>query len=370
MTTQSPAPQTLASVAAAVNGKVFGDGDLPVRAIVNPLDANGPEDLALAVEPKEFDLLVKSKARMAVVAGESKVPDQLTAFIAVSEPRGVIPILTQLFARPVHAWPGHHPTAVVDPNATIGANVSIGPHVYVGPGAAIGDGTVLMAQVTIGALAKIGKDCLFHSGARVGERVTIGDRAIVHMNAVIGADGFSYVTPEIGSVETAKATGEVDAFNFRIERINSIGTVVIGDDVEIGACTTIDRATIATTTIGSGTKIDNQVTIGHNNRIGRSCLIAGQVGIAGSCQIGNGVVMAGQVGVADHLNVGDGAILTAGAGVGRHVEAKAIMYGSPALPREQAGERHFNIQRLTRYYKQIDELERRLAALESARRTG
>ena len=227
------------------------------------------------------------------------------------------------------------------------------------------DLTVVLDQVTIGADATVGKDCLFHPGVRVGERVRIGDRVILHMNAVIGSDGFSYVTPEISSIETAKASGQVSAFNLKLERINSIGTVSIEDDVEIGACSTIDRSTVATTVIGRGTKIDNQVTVAHNSQMGAGCLVAGQTGIAGSVTIGRGVVMGGQVGIADHVTIGDGAILTAGAGIPGDVAPRSIMYGNPAMPRDQFGERYLNLGRLTRFYKKVAELEDRITKLEN-----
>lgn len=359
-------PQTLASVAAALNGRVVGDGTLPARTVVHPSFVSGPEDLVLAIEEAEFALLPKSGARIAVVSQRATIPEGLLAgYIAVGASRRTILVLTELFDKPLHAWPGVHPSAVVEPGARIGQNVSLGPFVYVGPDAAVGDGTVVMAQATIGAGATVGRNCLIHSGVRIGERVSIGNRVILHMNAVIGSDGFSFVTPEIGSVETAKSSGQIEAFNVKIERVASIGTVVIHDDVEIGACSTIDRATIAATSIGPGTKIDNLVTIGHNNIIGANCLLAGQTGVAGSCEIGDGVVTGGQVGIADHLKIGDNAIITAGAGVARDVKPKAIMYGLPALPRDEFGEKHLNTGRLTRYYRKIDELERKLGALEA-----
>jgi UDP-3-O-[3-hydroxymyristoyl] glucosamine N-acyltransferase len=274
-------------------------------------------------------------------------------------------VLTCLFEQPVRGWgPGHHPTAVVAEDAIIGEGVELGPYVVVGTGASIGAGCRLLSHVTIGAGAMIGPGGLIHPGVRVGDRVRIGARVIIQPNAVIGSDGFSFVTPERGSVETAKETGRVEAANLTLRRINSLGTVEIGDDVEIGAGATIDRGTVAATTIGSHTKIDNLVQIGHNVRIGSHSMLCGHVGIAGSSVIGDRVVLAGKVGVADHVTIGDDAVIAAGSGVGSTVPAKAVMMGFPAVPRERALEQLLHVNRLKSLFADIVNLKERLKAVE------
>jgi UDP-3-O-[3-hydroxymyristoyl] glucosamine N-acyltransferase len=242
--------------------------------------------------------------------------------------------------------------------------VSIGPFAYVGPRATVGAGVTLMPHVTIGADAVLGKDCLIHTGARIGERVVMGERCIVQPNAVIGADGFSFVTPQPGSVESAKATGRVVATNVLIHRVNSIGTVILGDDVEIGAGATIDRGTVTATRIGSGTKIDNLVQIGHNVEIGTNCMLCGHVGIAGSTVIGDRVVLAGKVGVADHVRIGSDAVVAGNSGVGTDIPPKSVYMGSPAIPKSRAFEQFKQFGRLRRLFAEVADLKNRVKALD------
>jgi UDP-3-O-[3-hydroxymyristoyl] glucosamine N-acyltransferase len=208
----------------------------------------------------------------------------------------------------------------------------------------------------------------FTPGARIGERVRVGDRVIVQMNAVVGADGFSFVPPQPGAVETAKATGQVGGSNAGVQRVNSIGTVVLHDEVEIGPCSTIDRATIAATVIGRGTKLANMVTVAHNCTIGENCMISGHVGIAGSSTIGNRVVLGGQVGISDHIRVGDDSIVAAKAKVIRDVPPKSVMMGVPAAPRSEFFAQQLREARMTRYFGQVDALARRIAAIEGKMR--
>ncbi len=360
----------LSEIAEALRASLVGDGSIEIARVVHPSEATGADDLALAMETEALAQLSRSAARAAVVAEGADVPNgAVDGYIVVSRPRYAMAGLTQLFNRPVHAPPGIHPTAVVERGAELGAEVSIGAHVYVGPDTRIGAGTILMAQVTVGAGARIGKGCLLHPGVRIGERVVIGERVIIHHNASIGADGFSFVTPERGSVESAKATGRVEATNVAIVRINSIGTVEIADDVEIGACTSIDRGTVSATRIGRNTKIDDLVMIGHNVVIGENCMICGQVGIAGSTRIGDRVVLAGQVGVADHIEIGDDVVIGAGSGVGRDVPAKSVYLGYPAMPKQEVMRQLLALRRLESLFSDIADLKKRVKAVESSTKT-
>ena len=346
----------LKEIADAIGGRLLGDGSLTITRLTHPADARDTGDLALATDPKLLRLLKENIA--AVVAGDERESDFLAARIIVSRPRVALAHLTALFAEPVGTKVGIHLTAEIEPGVKIGLNVSIGAFVYIGAHAQIGDNAVLHPQCYIGEGAQIGSDTMIHAGVKIGARTVVGDRVIIHYNASIGADGFSFVTPQTGSVEAAKATSksEVTASNTSLLRIASLAPVILGDDVEIGANTTIDRGTIAPTRIGKGTKIDNQVQIGHNVTIGENCMICGRTGIAGSVTIGNRVVLGGATGVADHVTIGDDAIAMAMSGIAGNVPPRAIVGGIPAAPREKTMENLFNISRLKLYFKKIEEM--------------
>jgi len=360
-----PKSFTLQDIAAAVDGHLIGDATLRITRLAHPADLSGAHDLALAMDAKLLPLL-KDKGVAAVVSGNEEESHFLSNRIIVSRPRVAMAKLTALFAEVVDVKPGIHPSAVIEPGAKIGSNAAIGAFVYIGANASIGDNATLHPQTYIGAGATIGDDALIMAGVRIGAGSHIGHRTIIHFNASIGADGFSFVTPQAGSVETAKAgsSGAVTASNTSLIRIASLAPVLIGDDVEIGANTSIDRGTIVSTRIGNGTKIDNQVQIGHNVSVGENCMLCGRVGIAGSVTVGNRVVLGGAVGVADHVSIGDDAIVMAMSGVAGNVAARSIVGGTPALPRERIMENIFNIGRLKQFFKKIEGLAERLEILE------
>lgn len=354
----------LAELAELLDAGLAGDGDWEVGGVAHPAAAVAG-DLALAMEPESLAALPGSRARAAVVARDAEVPAaDLAGVLAVDRPRVALARLLDLFDRPLHVGAGIHPSAVIDPTAQLADGVSIGPLCSIGPSVSIGSGTALAAQVTVGAGATLGADCLVHAGVRIGDRVEIGSRVIIQPNAVIGADGFSFVTPQEGSAEAAKRGRSVAGRNVTILRINSVGTVRIGDDVEIGAGTTIDRATLDATTIGSGTKIDNLCQIAHNCRIGENCMIAGNCGLSGSVVLGDRVVLAGSVGIADHLRIGDDAVIAARSGVGRHVPPAAVFGGYPAMPMEEKKQELLHLGRLKRMFKDLLDVQRRVSALE------
>ncbi len=357
---------TLEEIAEAIGGRLIGDGKLRVSRLAHPADVIGPKDLALAMEPKLLPLAKESKAFAAVVSGKEEDSAFLASRIVVDRPRVAMAKLTALFSKPVCVKPGIHPTAVIEEEATIGANPSIGAFVYIGARAKIGDNAVLHPQAYVGEDATVGNDALIYAGAKIGAGTQIGDRVIVHFNSSIGADGFSFVTPQMGSVEAAKAGigGTVTASNVALIRIASLAPVILGDDVEIGANTSIDRGTVASTRIGNGTKIDNQVQVGHNVTIGDNCMLCGRVGIAGSAVIGNRVVLGGAVGVADHVTIGDDAIAMAMSGVAGNVPPKTIVGGLPAVPREKVMENMFNLGRLKQLYKKVEALVEKVDKLE------
>lgn len=355
----------LEQVAEALGGSVVGDASVEVDRAVHPKDAETGRDLALAMAPKLLDLLSDCPARAAIVAEGMSVPDGiLDGYIAVGRSRYAMAGVTQAFELPVHSEVGIHPSAVNDSGKALPDDVRIGALVYIGPGAEIGAGSIIMPQATIGANSRLGVDCLIHPGARIGERVVLGDRVIVHQNASIGADGFSFVTPEPGSVESAKSTGRVDATNVEIVRINSIGTVILGDDTEIGACTSIDRGTISATRIGRGSKLDDLVMIGHNVEIGENCMLCGQVGIAGSTIVGDRVVLAGQVGVADHLKIGNDVVVGGGAGVASNLPDKEVYLGTPAMKKKDFIKQVMMLRRVEPIFKDLIDLKKKFDGIE------
>jgi UDP-3-O-[3-hydroxymyristoyl] glucosamine N-acyltransferase len=353
-------PMILRDIAVALSASVEGDGSIEIAGIADPALASR-SDLALAMTRESVPALAHTQARAVVVAIKvAAAVDRFDAVLKVEHPRHALAVLTRLFERPVHRGSGIHPSAVVAPDAQIEHGVSIGPLSVVGPRARVGAGTAILAHVTVGADAVIGRDCLIHPGARIGDRVVIGDRVILQHNVSLGADGFSYAGP-------APAEGAAGQDMRKLERISSLGTVVIGDDVEVGANSAIDRATLAATRIGRNTKIDNLVQIGHNAEIGENCLICGMVGISGSVRIGDRVILAGGVGVADHVTIESDAVIAAGSGVIRDVPAKGEMFGYPAVPRKRAFEQIKYLARARTLFTEFGELRKRIAALEQTK---
>jgi len=355
----------LDALASRIGGRCEGDGSIEVDRPCEPADAGSASDLPLLFSADAVSELRSAAPRAALTVEGLVLPaGRFAGLIRVARPRHALARLLPLFLPVRKAQPGVHATAIVDPSARIAADASIGPFVQIGADVEIGAGCILDGNVTIGEGSRLGPDCRLHAGVRLGPGTRLGARVILHFNVSLGADGFSYATPEPGSVETLTAGSRVQARNQAIERIPSLGRVAIGDDVEIGANSAVDRGTIGDTLIQRGTKIDDLVMIGHNCRIGEDCLIAGQVGIAGSCQIGNRVVLGGQVGIADHLVIGDDAVVMAASGVGRDVAPGMVVGGTPAVPRHQFFEQLLGLARLKRMAEEIRGLGERLAGLE------
>jgi UDP-3-O-[3-hydroxymyristoyl] glucosamine N-acyltransferase len=284
----------------------------------------------------------------------------LAAAIFVPRPRMAMSGLTAMLDPGQGYAPGIHPAAVIDPLAELGVGVSVGPMTVIGPRAQIGAGSVIGPLCSIGADAVLGEGAFVREAVSIGARVRIGARFICQPGARIGSDGFSFVTPEVSAVETARKTMG-DTGNARPQswrRIHSLGAVSIGDDVEIGANTCIDYGTIRDTVIGSGTKIDNLVHIGHNVRTGRDCLFAGHTGISGSVEIGNHVVLGGQVGVVDNVYVGDGVVAAGGTKILSNVPAGRVMMGYPAVKMELNTEIYKAQRRLPRLLRDLEALKK------------
>ena len=325
---------TLEQISQVVGGILTKVEDAEIKQIAPPL-LSDENTLALALGEEEIENLAKSKAKAALVPLGVNLESIST--IEVERPRLAMMKLLHVFYKEPETEVGIHPTAVVHETAKLGQNVSIGPNVVVSRDVQIGDNTKIMANSYIGSGTKIGTNCFFHANVNISDRVIIGNDVILHHGVALGADGFSFVTENPDNIEQARKDGSIKEENVsqKIFKIPSIGSVVIGNNVEIGANTTIDRGTIENTTIGDDTKIDDQVMIGHNCRIGKGCLIVSQVGIAGSCVIGDRVVLAGQAGLADHINIGNDSIVVAKAGVTKSFPEKSIVIGIPAVPRKE-----------------------------------
>lgn len=349
----------LSQIAAMLKAEVAGDPSLEVTRLVHPADATGKSDLALALTGEAFAALAGTRAGAAVVQPNVAIAEGLPVVRYGGHERMALAILTRAFERKPKVSPGIHPSAVVAPTASVASGASIGPFVAVGEGSSVGAGTVLMAGATVGEGATVGRDCTIHSGARIGNGVTIGDRVVLYANAVVGGDGFSVIP-------ITNPDGSKNPLDLPM-RIRPLGSVIVGDDVEIGASSTIDKGTLRDTVIGRGTKIDNQVQIAHNVTIGEAAIICGMVGIAGSAVIGDRAILAAGVGISDHITVGADAVISARAGVIADVPAAALWDGAPALPRAQALERFANVGRLKMLYPRVDELKKRVEVLEKRR---
>ncbi|GHC33030.1 MAG: UDP-3-O-(3-hydroxymyristoyl)glucosamine N-acyltransferase [Rhodobacterales bacterium 65-51] len=354
---------TIRDIATALGAEAAGNLDLTVSCAAEPHSA-GPEALALALDPKYAGGLAKGQARAAMLWPGADW-QELGLEAAIFAPRGRLAMAglsRMLDAGPAIA-PGVHAMSVIDPTAEIGAGAAIGPFVTIGAGVRIGPNARIAGHVSIAEGATIGADALILQGARIGARVTIGDRFICQPGAVIGADGFSFVTPERSGVEEIRSTlGQRDEIREQSwTRIHSLGAVTIGDDVEIGANACIDRGTIRDTAIGSGTKLDNLVHIGHNVQVGRDCLLCGQVGIAGSSRIGDRVVLAGQCGVNDNIFVGDDVIAGGATKIFTNAPAGRVLLGYPAVKMETQIEINKALRRLPRLAAAVAELQKVVA---------
>lgn len=353
------------------DSEIRGREDHQVSRFVHPAEVAEPGDLCLLMSPAALGYLQAegSKHRCAVVDRQivesvehTVILDTLDAYLVVDRPRYALACLSPLFRQQTPPPVGVHPSAIIEDDVVLGEEVSIGPSVWIGAGARIGDRCTVLANVSICEGSVIGEDCLIFPGVYIGHHLKIGKRVIVHPNASLGGDGFAFEssTPN-GSDDARRVRTRIRGSNKRLERIESLGGLRIGDDVEIGACATIDRSTLGETVVGRGTKIDNLVQIGHGNVIGEDVLLCAQVGLAGSSKIGDGVILAGKVGVADHLSIGANSVLMAKSGVTKDVPPGQIYYGMPARPVRETLRQYSLVTRLDKMNKRIAELEAQLS---------
>ncbi len=299
-----------------LNGIIAGDSSLMLTA-PEQIEAAKEGEITFIGHKKYEKLWETSKASVAVVNEDISIePGEKKAFIKVKNADLAMSQVLQLFAPASPLFHQEiHPTATIDSTAKIGKGTKIGANCYVGPNTEIGENATLYPNVTILDECTIGNNTTIWSGSVVRERCHIGSHCILHPNATIGADGFGFrPCPESG-----------------LAKIPQIGNVVIGNHVEIGANSCVDRGKFSSTVIGDGCKIDNLVQIGHNSKMGKFCIMAGNSGLAGSVTLGNGVIVGGSASLKDHITIGDGAIIGAGSGVTADVPAKVTMLGYPAV---------------------------------------
>lgn len=352
---------SIADIAKATGLAMVGDGTLRVARACPP-DAAESGDLAIALSETYADGLSASSARAAVLwDGADYLSYGLDAALIAARPRVAMAGITRVFQHDDAPAPGIDANSAIHPSAEIGEGAAIGPFCIIGAGARIGANAQICGQVTIGANARIGRGTVLRPGVRIGARCRVGDDVLIHENAVIGADGFSFEPPRRGSVEAAKSDGKIADVNDQgFLRIHSLAAVTIGDNVEIGAVSAIDRGTLSDTRVGNGTKIDNQVQIGHNVQVGANCLLCAQVGIAGSAVVGDRVVLGGKVGIGDHIRIGEDVVCAGGTLIASNVPARSIMMGVPGTQRDQAIRQVMALRRLPRLMDQIAEMRKKL----------
>jgi UDP-3-O-[3-hydroxymyristoyl] glucosamine N-acyltransferase len=329
----------LREIADMVGGELVGE-DVAITGAAGLEDA-AAGDLTFVSRPALLARLTDSRAG-AVLLGPGMTA-ALPAVVCDDPYRAFARILALELPDPDRVFPpGVHPTAVVAADADVAAAASVGPYCVIGAGTTVGAGSRLGAHVTLGPDVAVGRDCVLHAQVTVREGCRLGDRVVLQAGVVIGTEGFGYLPGAEG-----------------LERIPQVGRVVIEDDVEIGACSCVDRATTGTTVVGTGTKIDNQIQIGHNVQVGRHCALSAQTGISGSCTVGDGVTMGGQVGIADHVKIGDGVKIGAKSGIMKDIAPGETVFGYPALDVKETF-------RIAGAMRRLPDLLRRVARLERA----
>lgn len=337
---------TLEDLARHLGAGLEGAGHLRVRAVAAPEEA-GPGTVTVLLHPQAYPK-EGIRASAVVMPREWSGPVPTCARLRVDHPRRALARLLGLFHTPHRPPVGVHPTAVVG-SVRMGQEVAVGALCVVEDGAVLGDGVVLFPGVYVGPGVEIGPETWVYPQVVIREGCRIGARVIIHPGAVIGADGFGFV--EEGG---------------RWVKIPQMGGVVIEDEVEIGAGVTIDRATLGVTRVGRGTKIDDQVHIGHNVVVGAHGILVAQVGIAGSAHLGDRVILGGQAGVADHRRVGDRVQAAARTGITRDIAPGEVVSGFPAIPHREWLRLQAVLARLPTLYREVQALQRRLARMEAA----
>lgn len=336
---------SLYEIAALVQGMVIGDNSIRISAL-SPIDDIAPGTLVFADSHENLKRAEASPA--AAILVNQTVENAQKPLIRVNHPLKAFIALLHYFHPAPDVQPSIHPTAVIGENVQLGANLFIGPYVVIEAGSVLGDHCVLKGHIHVGRNVILGNHTTIHPHVTIYDHCEIGARVTIHASTVIGSDGFGYTF--------------VDGKHLKVPHM---GKVIIHDDVEIGANTAVDRATMGATVIGEGTKIDNLVQVAHSVKLGKHNILCGFTGIAGSCTTGNHVIFAANVGVSDHVHIGDGAILGARTGVPPKKELKAgtVYFGNPARPKDIALKHELAVNRIPLMRKNIKTLSEQIAAL-------
>jgi len=339
--------KTLREIAKLIEGEVIGNDSVVITG-ASGIKEGAPGDITFLANPKYAPLLNTTAASAVIVSKETQAPVSKTVIRVANPSLAFAKVISFIAPEETSRLKGIHPSAILAKSVKLGKNVAIGPYTVIEDDAQVGDNAVIYSGCFIGHGAKIGADVLIYPNVSVRERVLIGDRVIIHSGTVIGSDGFGFVT-----------------VSEKHHKVPQVGIVEIGDDAEIGANVTIDRARFDKTVIGCGTKIDNLVQIAHNVVIGENCLIVAQVGISGSTVIGNNVTLAGQAGLVGHIVIGDGAIVTAQSGVSKSIPAGAMFSGYPARPFNETQKSHAYVHNLPKLFDLVKELKAKIEGLEN-----
>ncbi len=339
-------PLKLDKIASHVEGEIEGNSAIEISGVAKIEDAN-PGEITFIANTKYVKFLQETKASAVIVPADMEEKAGEKSFIRSQNPYFAFLKTIELFypAQPL-LEKGIHETAIIGEDTKLGKDLAIGPYVVIGKRCRIGSGCIFLPGVVIGDDVAIGDDCILHSHVCLRERVSIGNRVVLHNGAIIGSDGFGFA-PEDG----------------RYYKIPQVGTVVLEDDVEIGANTTIDRATLGETRIKKGAKLDNLIQVAHNCTVGEDTVIAGQAGLSGSTHLGKGVRVGGQVGFAGHLEVGDGAAVGAKSGVDKDIPKDCYMFGMPARQYMEEFRIQGAIHRLPERMKELRELKKEVERL-------
>jgi UDP-3-O-[3-hydroxymyristoyl] glucosamine N-acyltransferase len=334
----------LRELAERLECRLEGDGDVDIVRVAGIQQA-GPGDVTFLANPKYERTLQQTRASAVILRDDA--PHAPCAMLRARDPYLTFARAVGLFAPAWRPAPGVHPLSAIGSDVSLGADVSIGAFVAIGEGSAIGARTVIFPNVTIGPGSRVGADCVVHANVSIRERVTIGNRVVLQDGVVVGGDGYGFVRRGDGTHE----------------KIPQVATVVIEDDVELGANTTVDRPAVGETRVKVGTKIDNLVMIGHGVTVGRNVLMAAQVGVAGSTEVDDDVIFGGQVGVGGHLTIGRGAVAVGQSGVTNSLDPGSMVAGYPAIDSREWRKASVVFRRLPELKRRIEALEARLAAL-------
>lgn len=336
--------KSVQELAVFLHGTVEDDNPQLVITGVNGLLEAGPQDISFAVPP-HVEHCHLSKAGVMVLSHDDPKLDGRPV-IRVENPRAAFAALLELFRAPEEIERVISSMAYIAPTAKIGNNVAVQPFAVIEDGAEIGDGSIIYPHVYVGKRVKIGTDCIVYPSVTIREDCVLGNRVILQAGSVIGGDGFGYVTQ-----------------NGKHSKVLQTGNVILQDDVEIGNNTCIDRATVDSTIVGKGTKIDNLVHLGHNDILGENCLVVAHVGISGSVTVGNNVTFAGQVGTVGHITIGDNCVFGGKTGITNNIPANSFMAGFPAMPHKEWLRQEANLRKIGDLIKRVKDLEKELAKL-------